>query len=283
MENINYKVHNYEVVKKSRIVKNYFSKEDQKFIEEYGYLKLNYKMDSATIDTLIKYTNKLLDLRYINNEDTYSSKRFAGQYIRQPHYSYNHFIDILSDKFPYTDMIRSLIGPRVSVRSYSVRVTHENTYDGTMWHSDQRSFVSPIPILFTEPKVLTLTIYLDGTTKENGPLYVLPKSHKWDKQPTEAEQFSSLKGEKEFILERGEAVLFQAALWHKGGENKSLTSKRRLLVIHFAPIFCKQASYEHIEKSKEYNMYIDNLYKTDNEEMLELLGFNGLKKYSGFM
>jgi len=282
MENINYTVHNYEVKNKSRIVKNYFSEEEQKFIDEYGYLKLNYKLDDITIKRLIEYSDKLLDLRYNKKEDTYTSKRFAGQYIRQPHYLCNEFLDIVSAKFPYVEMIRSLLGPRVLIRSYSLRVTHEKTNDGTMWHSDQRSFVTPIPILFTEPKVLTLTIYLDGATKDNGPLYVLPKSHTWDKQPTESEQFISFRAEKEFILEPGEAILFQSALWHKGGENKS-NSKRRLLVIHFAPIFCKQAIYENVEKSKEYNAYIDKLYENEDEEMLELLGYNGLKKYPGFM
>ena len=240
-------------------------------------------LDDEYSSVLKHRISELLDEHYVDtSSSTYKTGKFGGQYLRQPHEQHPEFLQVVTKKYPYLDIVRSLIGPRVVIRSYSVRVTHPYSQDGTAWHSDQRSLVTPRPILFTEPRVMTLGIYLDGATEENGPFQVMPGSHLWERQPEGNEMFEPIPGEQTMQFKPGEAVLFDAAIWHRGGENRS-GDQRRMLIIHFAPIFCKPANYTSVPPSESFIAHVDRLRTEGDEAALELLGFNGLKMYPGFM
>jgi len=284
MKKINYEVHNHDVKYPHRTCRSYFDENELDILEKDGYIKLDYIFDKENLQRLKLATEKLLIDKYDkdNNINTYTSKKFAGQYIRQPHLRSKSFLDILNDDYPFIDIARSIMGPRIVIRSYSIRVTYPQSGAGTMWHSDQRSKISPKPRFFTDPKVFTLSIYLDGTNDDIGPLYVLPGSHSWDKQPKEQNWFENLEGQKKINLKAGESVLFNSAIWHKGGYNNS-KKIRRCIILHLAPIFCKVANYENIKPSNQYIEFLKGLYETKDEAMLELLGYNGLKEYPGFM
>lgn len=281
--NIDYTIHNHDVEITQRTCIDYLSQKEKNELIENGIIVLPQRLDLYLVDELRNLTDELTLSRFDGElKSTYSSKKFAGQYIRDPHKEKIRFYELLDRKYPFVDIIRSLMGPRIVIRSYSIRTTYPQSKDGTMWHSDQRSMVSPRPVLFTEPNVLTLSIYLDGADREMGLFSVVHGSHKWECQPTEAEFFKELENQTDYHVDEGGVVLFNSAIWHRGGQNVS-DKKRRVIIIHFAPIFCKQASYEDVVPSKEYNDLIADLYSSHDEQALELLGYNGLKKYPGFM
>ena len=283
MKTITYKVHNCDVLVKERTVGSYLSNEEMNALAAIGFIRLNYSLDDEHNKLLKELISHQLKINYENTTtNTYKSGKFAGQYLRQPHEQNLGFLKIVSEAYPYVDIVRSLMGPRIAIRSYSVRVTHPLSEDGTAWHSDQRSLVTPRPILFTEPRVLTLGVYLDGATEDNGPLQIRPGSHRWEIQPEGDEMYASFKDEETILFKPGEAVLFDAAIWHRGGKNYS-DQQRRMLIIHFAPIFCKTAIYSKTPPCEEFNQYVKKLRSTGNEATLELLGYNGLKDYPGFM
>lgn len=280
--NINYKIHNYDVENDTRICINHFNNSQIKTLKNNGFITLNFKLNEQTIELLSRRVDLFLDEAFEKNSNTYKTKKFAGKYIRNPHLNDMNFLELLTNTYPIVDMARSLIGPRITIRSYSIRITMPESNDGTMWHSDQRSYVTPIPQFFTNPQVFTFSIYLDGANDDNGALYLLPGSQDWPYQPKDHELFGNYKDEVKLNLKAGETVLFNSALWHKGGENRS-NKIRRSIIIHFAPIFCKVSQYEKIQPSEEYLDYVKNLRDSGNEAMLELLGYNGLKNYPGFM
>ena len=280
---IDYTIHNHDVAITNRSCNDLLSQEEKVRIIEDGIIVLKQRLDSILVNELRILVDNLLLARFGDEaRNTYSSKKFAGQYIRDPHKEKIKFCEILNNEFPFVDIMRSLMGPRIVIRSYSIRVTNPHSMDGTMWHSDQRSMVSPRPLLFTEPNVLTLSIYLDGADSDIGSFTALHGSHKWERQPTEDQIFGEFDSQTEYFLGEGEVVLFNSAIWHKGGVNIS-DRRRRTIIVHFAPIFCKQANYEEVIPSKEYDELVATLYLERNEPALELLGYNGLKKYPGFM
>lgn len=83
---------------------------------------------------------------------------------------------------------------------------------------------------------LGATIALDSFTKENGATYFLPQSHKHLEQPEESLFFAKAK---RFIADPGDVLLFNARLWHLGGENH--TSKwRHALTLNMCRPWMKQ-------------------------------------------
>lgn len=283
MHNLLFNIHNHDVAQKLRSVQCNLSNEDIAQFIDKGFLRLKHRLSLEYCEHLKHRTMHLVSQKCGGApQNTYRSNRFAGQYLRQPHELDLAFLEILRSPYPYVDIARSLIGPRILIRSFSVRITYPFSGDGTAWHSDQRSFVTPRPPLFTEPHVVTLGIYLDGADEGKGLFHVMPGSHRWDRQPNEADQFECFPGQESLSFAPGEAVLFDAAIWHRGGENLS-NALRRMIIIHFAPVFCKPAIYETPQPSAEFSEFVSQLRADEDEPMLELLGFNGLKSYQGFM
>lgn len=280
---IDYLVHNYDVTIKHRTCKDYLTEREKKQLIDDGFIKLKTVMNNETVKKLRTIADNLATQKFGDtNKPTYKSKRFGGQYIRQPHLQSMHFLKLLTNSYPYVDIVRSVMGPRILVRSFSIRITNPQTNQETMWHSDQRSKITPRPIFFTEPHVFTVSIYLDQANEYTGQLSVIPGSHSLDKQPSDDEIFSSFTNQVDLTINEGEAVFFHSALWHKGGQNVS-HKRRRAIIIHFAPVFCKTANYESIPRSRCYEEFIESLYKSSDEPMLELLGHIGLKPYDLFM
>lgn len=272
-ETINYRIDNYDVHNQTRSCIDYFNDEQKQSLAKDGYLKLPYRL---SLDEINKFTLTAERLLKENHNDgqvqtTYKGKNFAGKYLRQPHLQDLLFMNLLTNQYPFVDMARSIMGPRIAVRSFNIRTTLPQSNDGTKWHSDQFSYVIPKPLFFTEPHIFTFAIYLDSANENTGPLYLVPGTHRLDEQPSEKEYFQDIENQVSLILDGGEIVLFHSALWHRGGENKS-TQKRRVILLHFAPIFCKIAEYENMIPSAECRTFIDELRQKEDEAFLELLG-----------
>lgn len=89
-----------------------------------------------------------------------------------------------------------------------------------------------------------LIVPLDDFTKINGATLVLPFSQSQEASPT-AEEFA--KNAVEIIASAGQALLFNARLWHSGGQNRS-DKPRNALTLNFCRSFMRQ----HFDFSKMY-------------------------------
>jgi ectoine hydroxylase-related dioxygenase (phytanoyl-CoA dioxygenase family) len=76
--------------------------------------------------------------------------------------------------------------------------------------------------------VVNVGIYLQDMEDERGPLYVVPESHRWNREPTPTEVEAELPGELKLSLVRGSAVLFHGRLWHTGSRNVSAQPRRAI-------------------------------------------------------
>ena len=74
--------------------------------------------------------------------------------------------------------------------------------------------------------MLNVGIYLDDLDPNNGPLYVLPRSHRFGRIPPQ--NSDRLPNQLCLTISAGSAVIFDCALWHKGGGNVSDQPRRAI-------------------------------------------------------
>ena len=270
-----YEILNEDVKKRQRTVTSILSPGDLKQFAETGYLLLEGLLNKQMVSELQTAVDDLRRARFGDSKlSTYRSASFAGQYLREPH-AYDERFWILLERQPIIEAVRSLIGPRIVMRSYSVRITFPQSNAGTRWHRDQRSLVTPDPPLFTEPHVITALSYLDDIDEACGPTFILPSSYRLRNILPPEQAFASLPGEVALNPTAGSIVLLHSALWHRGGANGAGGKHRRLIIQQFAPSWAVRSSFEEIPNPPRYASLIERARTEGDEEMLELLGLGG--------
>lgn len=83
------------------------------------------------------------------------------------------------------------------------------------WHTDDAFYRHP------RPRDLTLALSviwaIDAFTEDNGATQIIPGSHRWsDEHPDDREHVSM-----PAVMPAGSAIIFDGALWHRGGANRS--------------------------------------------------------------
>jgi len=141
-----------------------------------------------------------------------------------------------------TPIVRAMLGPRVQIRSFTGRVTYPGTGHASRWHVDQPSWVDPAPPFFSYPQIINVIYLLDDVTAANGPLLVVPGSHR-SPTPPPAEH-GDLPGQVALTAPAGSAILIHGALWHRGGANGPGGALRRVLLVDHNPVWMKTGPFD---------------------------------------
>jgi len=96
------------------------------------------------------------------------------------------------------------------------------------WHTDDGFYLSPRP----HARTLAITVIwaLEDFTAENGATELIPGSHRWGTEHPDTRTHDAVAA----VMPAGSALVFDAALWHRGGSNRS--SGTRLAV---SPQYCQ--------------------------------------------
>jgi ectoine hydroxylase-related dioxygenase (phytanoyl-CoA dioxygenase family) len=266
---------NPDLAKRHRVVQSVFSGDQVSAFASSGYLLVEDLFDSGTIEGLRAATDELRQDKFgESTASTYRSQAFAGQYLREPH-AYDRRFWVLLERYPIVDSVRSVLGPRITMRSMSVRITLPGTQAGTKWHADQRSLVVPRPPMYTEAHVVTCLLYLDDIDDHCGPTFVVPGSHRIDAMPPDDRLYSNLDGQVAIRPRAGSMLFIHSALWHRGGPNDNEGKMRRLVIQQFAPSWAKRSEFEALPDPPLYEPLIEQARQDRDEETLELFGFGG--------
>jgi ectoine hydroxylase-related dioxygenase (phytanoyl-CoA dioxygenase family) len=96
------------------------------------------------------------------------------------------------------------------------------------WHTDDAFY------LFPRPRTVRLAVSviwaIEDFTDDNGATEIIPKSHTWGAEHPDDLPHPSFRA----IMPAGSAIVFDGALWHRGGDNRSGTT--RLAV---SPQYCQ--------------------------------------------
>ena len=147
------------------------------------------------------------------------------------------------------DFIKEYFEGNFIINSYGgvINLTGRPSYVSKV-HRDIRFFSGDFPLM------LNLLIMLDDFTLENGATYVLAKSHKLSKKPSDEEFYAKAN---RVVGKKGDLLFFNSNLWHAAGINKTST-QRRAITITFTKPFMKQQldypraiGYKHLETLSE--------------------------------
>jgi ectoine hydroxylase-related dioxygenase (phytanoyl-CoA dioxygenase family) len=83
------------------------------------------------------------------------------------------------------------------------------------WHTDDAFYLSPRP--HDRPLAISVIWAIEDFTADNGATEVIPGSHRWGTEHPDTQAFEAVAA----VMPAGSAIVFDAALWHRGGSNQS--------------------------------------------------------------
>jgi ectoine hydroxylase-related dioxygenase (phytanoyl-CoA dioxygenase family) len=103
------------------------------------------------------------------------------------------------------------------------------------WHIHHRVIPDPLPPFFCYPHAIHCLLYLDAIDASNGPLCVLPGSHKKIHKTYVQDESLDLEGQVVLSLPAGACVMMHANLWHRVLPSGPDTGYRRVIIFGFLP------------------------------------------------
>ena len=155
------------------------SKDEINFYNDQGYLLVEdvisenqHKEMLALVDSffekskMIKENDNIFDL-----EDGHSSDNPRLKRIKQPHQHSQFFWDIIKES-KIEEILRDLLGDNVSLKTSKLNTKAPGGGAAVEWHQDWAFYPH------TNDNVLALGLMLNDVDLDNGPLMVIPESHK---------------------------------------------------------------------------------------------------------
>jgi len=155
------------------------SKDEINFYNDQGYLLVEdvisenqHKEMLALIDgffeksKMIRENDNIFDL-----EDGHSSDNPRLKRIKQPHQHSQFFWDIIKES-KIEEILRDLLGDNVSLKTSKLNTKAPGGGAAVEWHQDWAFYPH------TNDNVLALGLMLNDVDIDNGPLMVIPESHK---------------------------------------------------------------------------------------------------------
>ena len=133
-------------------------------------------------------------------------------------------------------IIEGVLGPQFQM-SVATAMCPDPGVDEQGLHQDDGHYPLPRPRL---PFIANTLIALDEFTQANGATHLVPGSHLWTKavQPDSEVCFAEMSA--------GSLLVFDGALWHAGGANKTRHQRRRSINLNFNLSWLRQQENQYI-------------------------------------
>ncbi len=188
------------------------------FFLKWGYLVVDDALDKVQVATLRTALDDMMQGRAASDQFTHTlleeDERFA----------------FLLDNPPVLSRIRALLGNCVQLHSATARVTQGGAPDQD-WHRDGPWPVDPDGTPFGSiPGQINCGYYLDALTMENGPIVLVPGSHRVPFRPPVGHP--TFPDEVFVMAQPGQAILFNGWLYHRGAANRGVRPRRTCLMCY---------------------------------------------------
>ena len=226
------------------IIKNIISKKECDFIKKK-----------------LEITHHKYSKLYIQNKGKLNDNS-SEKIVYNLHNKHKKFIDIASNLKILNILDKSFskgsyeIENNYVLRQLSARSPIKGSKDQQL-HNDSR-FIGSI-----NPLLIVAQVAIDNFKEDNGPIRVVPKSHKINSFPKQNYKYPN---EKNILLQKGDCLLFNGSLWHRGSKNKT-DDTRWALLFTYARWFYKPAFDFNLNTTK-------NIFNKLSKKQKYLLGFN---------
>ncbi len=196
---------------------------------------------------------------------------FGGIFIRHLLDKHPAFLEFLRFA-PVLSVARAMFGPQIFLRGFTGRVCYpDDPNQEVEWHFHQNLIPDPLPRWFSRPQTMDALLYLDDLTELNGPLCVLPGSHRRIAEDLSTGRFDDIPGQVVLQVPAGSVVMFHGSLWHRALPTRPGGTMRRLLIMGIGPTWMKGSIYG----EKPENGLTRPLLRDGDPEKRELLGAAG--------
>ena len=188
------------------------------FFLKWGYLIIDDALTKKELETLrAAFDDTLNNINKLNHIDV-GLLEYDERFI------------FLLDNNPVIKRMEAILGHCIQLHSATARVTEPNTPNQN-WHRDGPWPVDPegTPI-GSIPGQINCGYYLDELTEENGPIAVVPGSHKALFKPPSLD--IDFPDQKLILARPGQAIIFNGWLYHRGLGNKSKFKRRVCLMCY---------------------------------------------------
>lgn len=165
---------------------NALSTEQVEFFHQHGYLMLDHGIPEHTLKLLYEDLNQWIDQSQAYSDSFGEQIDGRPRFSLEPGHSQQHpalrrvaspvelsenYLSFMRDN-PALDAVAQLIGPNIKFNNSKINLKHPGSATAVKFHQD---------FLFephTNQDLITVLFFMDEVTPENGPLEVVPGSHK---------------------------------------------------------------------------------------------------------
>ena len=152
---------------------------EKNFYYDQGYLLVENVITQKQLKEILNITNELLEKSKIISKsddvfdlaDDHSPVFPRVSRIIQPHQVNKYFWNLIKES-KIEQILIDLLGPNISLKTSKLNTKFPDGGSAVEWHQDWVFYPH------TNDNVLALGLMLDDVDEENGPLMVIPKSHK---------------------------------------------------------------------------------------------------------
>lgn len=271
---ISYEILNMRPDEPPREIEVHATREEINRLADEGYMIRERMFTGESLELLREGMDRLeakeMKRSQYNGDGKSSVRKYGGFYFRYLMDKDQAFLDLLKHQ-PLLSIARALMGPMITMNA-GARITYPGPENQeTEWHQHRRYIPKPLPPWFMRPHALDVLIYLDDVNEANGPLCVLPGSHHRIQEEPAPEFYGDFPDQVKLCPSAGTAVLLHTNLWHRAMQTTPEGTKRRLLIVSYAPTWLKKGM---LGVQPENGLTV-SLLENANEETLELLGKKG--------
>jgi ectoine hydroxylase-related dioxygenase (phytanoyl-CoA dioxygenase family) len=267
---VTYRILNHDLKEPERTIEVDATPQEIETLVKAGYLVRERLFAGADLERLRVALDEV-EAAEVEGQKISRSRRFGGLFLRHLMDKHQAFLDLLKFQ-PTLSVARAVLGPLVQIRGLSARISYPGEPNQeTHWHFHHRVVSKPLPPFFAEPHALDCLIYLDDANDANGPLCIVPGSHRWRLEELPSEDYSCKPGQVILRVSAGGCVMAHGSLWHRALPTTPQGTKRRLLILSYCPTWMKQAPYG----VKPTNGLTKTMLENADPETRELLGVGG--------
>ncbi|MEE2658602.1 MAG: phytanoyl-CoA dioxygenase family protein [Candidatus Latescibacterota bacterium] len=194
---------------------------DVSFFLKWGYLVVEEAITAEQMESL----RVALDAAFERKQET-----FIHQLLEED----ERFV-FLVDNLPVLQRMQAILGNCVQLHSATARITEEGAEDQN-WHRDGPwPMDGPGTAYGSLPAQINCGYFLDELTMENGPIVIVPGSHRAPFKPPEGHP--RFPDEMHVLAKPGQAVMFDGWLYHRGAANR--TGRRRVCLMCYQNAWMK--------------------------------------------
>jgi ectoine hydroxylase-related dioxygenase (phytanoyl-CoA dioxygenase family) len=155
------------------------SKDEVEFYNDQGYLLVEDVISQKQLDEMLSLVNNFFETsknitendNIYDLEDGHSSTNPRLKRVKQPHQHTKFFWDIIKNS-KIQNVLIDLLGQDISLKTSKLNTKAPGGGSAVEWHQDWAFYPH------TNDNVLALGLMLNDVAIDNGPLMVIPESHK---------------------------------------------------------------------------------------------------------